>query len=473
MFPETVIPTIAIIGRQNVGKSTLYNRITKTRDALVADIPGLTRDPKIGLGKIGPIEFLVADTGGIEQKKTGKNLIERVAKSAMEIANASELILLVVDSRDGLTPSDREILSEIRKLNKKIILVANKSENINYEFASAEFSTLGINNLHVISAKENIGVQELILEATQKWRNIEHSAELNTKLNSNLSISIIGRPNVGKSTLVNQVVGYERLLTSDEPGTTREDVDVDFKRNDKNYTLIDTAGLRRKSKVTEYAEKLSALKTLKALVRSQITVLVIDAETSITAQDLTLLGYALNNGKALVIAANKWDRLTREQKQHFIDDVDRRFKFVRYSEVVFISAKYRKGLNELFVAIEKTWQSISADIKTSHLSNLLQIATDNHPPPLVRGRRIRLRFAHLESRNPLIILIHGNQVKSVPATYTRYLENFLRSQLKLSGTPIKIVYRQSENPYSRKKNQLTNRQQTKRRRLLKHVRNNK
>jgi len=262
IFPTETVPTIAIVGRQNVGKSTLYNRITRSRDALVADIPGLTRDPKIGIGVVGGKEYLVADTGGLSRSAETDTLQERVSESTKEIAKASEAILFVVDSKEGLIERDKDILSNIRKWNKPTILVANKSENVSYEFVASEFSPLGLNNIYAISAKQNLGVNELIssvtneiMETTEKsWSAVERKG---------VSISIIGRPNVGKSTLINKIVGYDRLITSDIPGTTRDDIRVDFERNGENYSFIDTAGLRRKSRVTEYSEKLTSLKTLR------------------------------------------------------------------------------------------------------------------------------------------------------------------------------------------------------------------
>ena len=472
IFPTETVPTIAIVGRQNVGKSTLYNRITRSRDALVADIPGLTRDPKIGIGVVGGKEYLVADTGGLSRSAETDTLQERVSESTKEIAKASEAILFVVDSKEGLIERDKDILSNIRKWNKPTILVANKSENVSYEFVASEFSPLGLNNIYAISAKQNLGVNELIssvtneiMETTEKsWSAVERKG---------VSISIIGRPNVGKSTLINKIVGYDRLITSDIPGTTRDDIRVDFERNGENYSFIDTAGLRRKSRVTEYSEKLTSLKTLKAITSSQITILVIDAEESISAQDLTLLGHVLTNGKALVIAANKWDRLSEERKNRFLDEIERRFSFVKFSEVVFISAKYGFGIDHLFDAVQKTWKAISFEIKTGRLSKILEEAVENHPPPLVRGRRIKLRFAHVGNRNPLTILIYGNQLKSTPLSYTRYLENFFRSKFRLSGTPIKIIYRQTDNPYAGKKNKLSKRQMSKRKRLLRYSKKNR
>ena len=473
ILPSKTIPTIAIVGRQNVGKSTLYNRITRSRDALVADIPGLTRDPKIGIGSVGGKEYLVADTGGLSSSAEKNTLQERVSESTEEIAKASEAILFVVDSKEGLIERDKDILSSIRKWNKPTLLVANKSENVSYEFVSSEFSPLGLNDIYAVSAKQNQGVNELISSVTNEIMETKEKSWQAAEGRSGIFISIIGRPNVGKSTLINQIVGYDRLITSDIPGTTRDDIRVDFERNGKNYSFIDTAGLRRKSRVTEYSEKLTSLRTLKAITSSQITILVIDADESIIAQDLTLLGHVLTNGKALVIAANKWDRLTKERKNRFLDEIERRFSFVKFSEVVFISAKYGFGIDNLFDAVQKTWKAISFEIKTGHLSKILEKAVENHPPPLVKGRRIKLRFAHVGNRNPLTILIYGNQLKSMPLSYTRYLENFFRSELKLSGTPIKIIYRQTDNPYAGKKNKLSRRQISKRKRLLRYSKKNR
>ena len=466
MLPTPDITTIAIVGRQNVGKSTLYNRITRSRDALVADIPGLTRDPKIGIGLLGDKEYLIADTGGISITDKEDILLDRVSKSTIEIGKASQLILFVVDSREGLTEQDKEILSNIRKWNKPTVLVANKSENISFELVTSEFSPLGLKEVFCIAAKQNMGISELINSITD---NLTLTKDENTKKNDatgRLSISIIGKPNVGKSTLINKIVGYDRLITSDIPGTTRDDIQVDFERKGKGYTFVDTAGLRRKSKVTEYSEKLTALKTLKAITRSEITILVIDASEKISAQDLTLLGHVLSNGKALVIAANKWDQVGRHDRDDFLTDIERRFSFVKFSEVVFLSAKRGYGIDALFRAVMRTNEAITSEIKTGVLSKIIEEAVKNHSPPLVRGRRIKLRFAHIGNRNPLTILIYGNQVESIPKSYGRYLENFIREKLKLSGTPIKLIYRQNDNPYAGRKNKLSKRQVVKRKRLL-------
>lgn len=466
MFSTKTIPTIAIVGRQNVGKSTLYNRITRSRDALVADFPGITRDPKIGFGVVGNKEYLIADTGGFSYNTEDNGLLNRVMHSTKEIALEAEIILFVVDSREGLTEQDKAVASEIRTWDKPTAIVANKSESADPDLIISEFSPLGFKDIFCIAAKTNMGITELIKAITTPFlESIETGYEENPEKKS-LSISIIGKPNVGKSTLINKVVGYDRLITSNIPGTTRDDIWVDFERKGKKYTFVDTAGLRRKSRVTEYPEKLSALKTLKTIARSEITILVIDASNVISAQDLNLLGQVLNNGKALVIAANKWDLLKDHEKKNFLKDTERRFNFVRFSEVVRISARDGFGIENLFEAIVRTWRAVTKEIKTGVLSKLIEEAVLNHAPPLVRGRRIKLRFAHIGCRNPLTILIYGNQVKSIPKSYGRYLENFLREKLKLSGTPIKLIYRQSENPFAGRKNSLSKRQVAKRKRLL-------
>ena len=466
MFSIKTIPTIVIVGRQNVGKSTLYNKITRSRDALVADFPGLTRDPKIGLGVVGEKEYLIADTGGFAYNTEDNNLLDRVMQSTKEVALEAEIILFVVDSREGLTEQDREIAHEVRRWGKPTALIANKSETSDPDLIISEFSSLGFKDIFCIAAKINMGITELITTITEPFLESIETEDGEVLREKRLSISIIGKPNVGKSTLINKVVGYNRMITSHIPGTTRDDIWVNFERKGNKYTFVDTAGLRRKSRVNEYSEKLTALKTLKTIARSEITILVIDASNAISAQDLSLLGQVLNNGKALVIAANKWDLLKRHEKENFLNDIERRFNFVRFSEVVLISARDGFGIDNLFKAIARTWDAVSKEIKTGVLSKLIEEAVLNHAPPLVRGRRIKLRFAHIGRRNPLTILIYGNQVKSIPKSYGRYLENFLREKLKLSGTPVKLIYRQSENPYAGRKNSLSKRQVSKRKRLL-------
>ena len=460
-------PTIAIVGRPNVGKSTLFNRITKTRSALVADIEGLTRDPKIGLGKIGDKDYIVIDTGGIDSSEENELGIIS-GKKSLEVARECDGIIFVVDGRSGTNAVDEQLAADLRRFNSKIVVAVNKSEGLDHHLVAAEFSALQIGSVTPISASHGEGILSLIEKISDDWPSADERAILEPD-SGRIKISVVGRPNVGKSTLVNQILGNDSMITSDIPGTTRDSVTFNFKWQNHDYTIIDTAGIRRKGKTTGIAEKFSVMQSLQALEHANVTVLVIDANEGITEQDLHLLGLTIDHGGSIVIAINKWDMLDQEGKEQCKKGLDRRLTFAKFVEVCEISALKGRGLKSLFLAVNKSYESSVRQHKTKDITNILLSAVSSHPAPMVRGRRVKLRFAHMGGENPPKIVIHGNLVETLPASYKRYLENFFRSELNLIGTPIKLFFLNGNNPYAGRKNQLTKRQQVKRRRLMKHV----
>lgn len=460
-----MIPVIAIVGRPNVGKSTLFNCLTKSRAALVADMPGVTRDRLYGEGKYQNNKFIVVDTGGIDSDQPTEmtSLMTKQAMHAIEEANA---ILFVVDARDGLTFIDEKIANHLRTLNKPIFIVVNKTDGLDVEVAKAEFFKFGFGEIVGISAAHNRGINHLIEQALAVFSQ-QPSEEL--PANPGIKIAVIGKPNVGKSTLVNRILGEERVVVFDEPGTTRDSIFIPFTRSETAYTLIDTAGVRRRSRVEDGIEKFSVIKTLQAIEQADVVVFVIDAREGIAEQDMRLLDFVIEAGRAFIIAINKWDGLSEEQRKIIRQDIERRLEFAAFARVHFISALHGSGVGNLFTSIIEAYDCAMMKLSTPVLTRLLQSAVTQHQPPLVHGRRIKLRYAHSGGHNPQIIVIHGTQTKSLPIDYVRYLSNFFRKKLKLIGTPIRIELRSGENPFANRKNILTPRQERKRKRLLKHI----
>lgn len=460
------LPTVAIIGRPNVGKSTLFNRLTRSRNALVADVAGLTRDPRVGKGRVGEAPYIVVDTGGvIEADEDALNA--RVAEQALAVAEDCDAVVLVVDGRAGLTPGDEQIAARLRRFGAPVCLAVNKCEGMDAGVAAAEFARLGFAPSWAISASHGDGVNAMMRSLTGTFP--AAAAYVEDDDGGRVRIAVVGRPNVGKSTLVNRILGDERMITFDQPGTTRDAIDTDFERHGRPYTIIDTAGLRRKSRASGVAEKFSAVQTLRALERAHVVIAVIDARDSITEQDMTLLGLVLDSGRSLVIAINKWDAVDQDQKDQVMRDLDRRLRFLPYAEIRRVSALHGSGVGDLFRPVDAAHAAASAEHRTNELSRLLAAAVAAHPPPLVRGRRIKLRYAHMGGRNPPTIVVHGNQVGDLPGSYQRYLENYFREALDLVGTPIRIELRQGDNPYAGRRNKLSKRQVDKRRRLMRHV----
>ena len=462
-----MLPVVALIGRPNVGKSTLFNRLTRSRDALVADYSGLTRDRQYGFGKLGPMPYLVIDTGGVAGGEEGIN--ELMVDQTIRALQEADVALIMVDGRSGLTAADENVAELARKHARKTFLVVNKSEGLDQAIAGGEFHGLGMGEPLAVSAAHGDRINalmDLVLEDFDKIEEEEVSAEDD---DFELRIAVVGRPNVGKSTLINRLVGEERLVVFDQPGTTRDSVSVPFERNDRKYELIDTAGIRRRSKVHEAIEKFSIVKALQAIERAQVVISVLDAQEGITEQDVSLMGLILERGRALVVVTNKWDGLTAPERKHIRDELDRRLPFLDFAERMTISALHGTAVGDLLPAVERAYAAATRDMSTTDLTRELESAVTSHPPPLVRGRRIRLRYAHQGGRNPPVIVIHGNQTEKLPEAYRRYLINRFRKVFKLKGTPVRLALKTSDNPYKGKRNKLTPRQEQKRKRLMKHA----
>ncbi len=457
-----VKPAFAIIGRPNVGKSTLFNRITRTRNALVADVPGVTRDVQLGIGRVGRAGYLVVDTGGIAADLG--ELGELVSAQAMLALEECVAGVFVVDGREGLNAIDEALARALRRSGKPLFLAVNKTEDGDLPALRAEYSCLGLGMPYPVSGAHGQGIEALVAAVTADWPTLDDAP-----LTGGVRVAIVGRPNVGKSTLTNRMLGEDRMITCDMPGTTHDSVAVPLNRHGREYTLIDTAGIRRRSRVIDVVEKFSAVKTLQAIDLAQVVVVVMDARDSLTEQDLSVLGLVLEVGRSLVIAVNKWDGLAPELRAEMQRQLDRRLDFVDFAEVRIISALHGTGVGELFASIDTAYTSSQIEVPTSLLTDLLYKALEAHSPPLVHGRRIKLRYAHMGGRNPPTIVIHGNQTESVPGSYKRYLANFFRKSLKLTGTPVMIELRQGENPFEGRRNQLTARQLKKRNRLRDHV----
>ena len=459
-----MLPVIALVGRPNVGKSTLFNRLTRSRDALVADQPGLTRDRQYGVGRLGSRPYLVVDTGGISGEKEGVEvLMDRQVRLAIEEADH---VFYLVDAREGLAGADEQIAAELRKTGKPITVVANKSESLDRDVAAAEFHALGLGEPVAISAAHGRGVKPLVNQVLDTLPPVE---EIPEEEGGGVQIAVVGRPNVGKSTLINRLLGEERLVAFDKPGTTRDSIRVPFEHQGRSYTLIDTAGVRRRARINEAIEKFSIIKTLQAMEAANVVLLVLDAHQGISEQDATLAGHVVDSGRALVVVINKWDGLQSDERERIKSELERKLPFLSFAEVMFISALHGTGVGHLMKAVDAAYSAAVSDLKTSDLTNILEQAVMEHQPPLARGRRIKLRYAHQGGKNPPIIVIHGNQTDAVPASYQRYLVNRFRKAFKLWGTPVRIEFRTGDNPFKGRRNKLTPRQHHKRRRLMKHV----
>lgn len=454
-------PVIALVGRPNVGKSTLFNQLTKSRDALVADLPGLTRDRKYGDARIEDKSFIVIDTGGIGEGEQGIDAY--MAEQSRLAIHEADIVLFLLDARVGLTPADEGIARELRVLNKRVHLVVNKIDGIHEEAALADFFRLGMGEPFGIAASHGRGITSMMLDVLADCPPDEEVVEDPEK---GVKIAIVGRPNVGKSTLVNRLLGEERVVVYDMPGTTRDSIYIPYERRGKRFTLIDTAGVRRRGRIDETVEKFSVIKTLQAIKDAHVVVLVLDAREGIVDQDLHLLGFVLQSGRSLVIAINKWDGMDDYDRKQVKESIDRRLDFIPWARVHLISAKHGTGVGDLYPSIEKAHASATIRVATSRLTQILQDAVETHQPPLVSGRRIKLRYAHLGGQNPPVIVIHGNQTESVPNAYKRYLENIYRKVLRIEGTPIAIEFKTGDNPFKDRQNELSPAQLEKKRRLV-------
>jgi GTP-binding protein len=478
-----MVPVIALVGRPNVGKSTLFNRLTKSRDAIVGDLSGLTRDRQYGEAKWQGRTYIVIDTGGISGDEEG--IDAKMAEQSLQAIEEADAVLFLVDARAGLSASDQMIGEHLRRRNKRSFLVINKVDNIDTDLARAEFASMGMGESLAIAGAHGRGITQMLeavlgsfpKDATELPEGEEEEEVLEGQEakripgpseKDGIKLAIIGRPNVGKSTLVNRMLGEERVIVYDQAGTTRDSIYIPFERDDEKYTLIDTAGVRRRGKIFEAVEKFSVVKTLQAIQDSNVVVFVMDAREGVVDHDLNLLGFVLESGRALVIALNKWDGMEPSERDYVKVELQRRLFFVDFADIHFISALHGTGVGNLYKSVQASFKSAITRWPTNRLTQILEDAVGDHAPPMVNNRRIKLRYAHLGGANPPLIVIHGNQVDAVPKSYIRYLENTYRRVLKLVGTPIRIEFKGGDNPYEGNKNTLTDRQVNKKRRLMSH-----
>jgi len=461
-----MIPVVALVGRPNVGKSTLFNRLTNSRDALVADFAGLTRDRLYGEGRYNERHFIVIDTGGINGGEEGLDSV-MVGQSLLAIEEA-DLVMLLVDARAGLTPGDQFIVEHLRRQQKPVTLVVNKVDGLDQDQVLGDFYSLGFNDINAVSATQGRGVQKLLESALARFPVEEQEQQLDAEGKPDtIRIAVAGRPNVGKSTLINRMLGEERVVVFDLPGTTRDSIYIPFERRGKHFTLIDTAGIRKRGKTVELVEKFSVVKSLQAIQDAHVVILLLDAQEGIVEQDLHLLGYVLETGRALVIALNKWDGMDEYAKDSIKQAIRRRFVFVDFARIHFISALHGTGVGNLWDSVITAHESAFKTISTSKLNQVLERIQASHAPPLVNGRRIKLRYAHVGGHNPPRFVIHGKQTDKLPDHYVRFLEKNFRKLLRMEGTPIRIELRNDENPFTHEETELNYRQVARRRRILK------
>lgn len=468
------IPIIAIVGRPNVGKSTLFNRLTRSRDALVADYAGLTRDRKYGRALLSGHPFLLIDTGGLSGGEVGIDAaMAQQSKAAIEEADA---VVFMVDATSGVAASDQTVADMLRRIDKPVWLAANKIDGQNTDIALSDFYGLGFGEPQAIAASHGRGVSALSDQLLAYFGLLDvEPVDVNDQRQEapGIRIGVVGRPNVGKSMLVNRMLGEDRVVVFDLPGTTRDSIYIPYERHQETYTLIDTAGVRRRGRVSETVEKFSIVKTLQAIEDSQVVVLVVDAQEGLVEQDLHLMGTVIDAGRALVVAVNKWDHLDPDVREKIRQTLRRRLNFIPWAKVHYISALHGTGVGDLYGSIKEGYEAATTKFSTNALTRILEDAVDDHQPPLVRGRRIKLRYAHQGGMNPPRIVIHGNQTKDVPESYRRYLENIYRRVLNITGSPVKIEFRSGENPFAGRRNKLTERQIQRKRRLMKFVKQRK
>jgi GTP-binding protein len=452
-------PTLVLVGRPNVGKSTLFNRITRTRDALVADLPGLTRDRHYGKGHIEGKGFIVVDTGGFEPVAK-EGILSEMARQAREAIAEADIVFFLVDGRAGLSPQDKRIAQQLREAHAKVYLVVNKTEGMREEVVTAEFHELALGDPIAISAEHGEGVRVLVEEALAPFPPDQEAQDEP----DHPRVAIVGRPNVGKSTLVNRLLGEERVIAFDQPGTTRDAIEVELDFGGKHYTLVDTAGIRRKGKVFEAVEKFSVVKTLQAIESANVVVLVVDAEADIADQDAHIAGYILEAGRALVVAVNKWDAIDSEKRKDVKSDLERKLQFLAFADFQTISARMGTGIDKLLSAVDRAFLAAMAKLSTPRLTRALQAAIEQQQPPMAGRFRPKMRYAHQGGSNPPVVVIHGSGLDGVREPYKRYLENQFRDVFKLKGTPLRIELRSSHNPFEGRKKPLTEKQDAQRRR---------
>lgn len=438
-------PTLVIVGRPNVGKSTLFNRLTRSRDALVADIPGLTRDRHYGHGRLGLRPFLVVDTGGFEPSAK-EGIIAEMAQQAEAAIAEADMLLFVVDGRSGLTAQDKSITERLRRSGHPVLLVVNKAEGMDRALVAAEFHELAFGAPLVISAAHGDGVREMLEEALAPFPAPDEEV---AEENRSPKIAVVGRPNVGKSTLINTLLGEERVIAFDQPGTTRDAIAVPFRRKGKDYTLIDTAGLRRKGKVFETIEKFSVIKTLQSIEEANVVILVLDASQDISDQDAHIAGFCLEAGRAMAIAVNKWDSVDEYRRERTKMDLNRKLNFLGFAKIHFICALKNEGVNALMASVDAAYAASMQKMPTPKLTRLLQAAVEKQAPPRHGIFRPKLRYAHQGGNNPPVIVIHGSALDHVPETYRRYLERTFIEAFSLKGTPLRVEFRSARNPYAK------------------------
>ena len=448
-------PVIALVGRPNVGKSTLFNVLTGTRQALVAEFPGLTRDRQYGRAKHHGQEFIVIDTGGIGEEHDTE--MDQLTEQQVQLAlQEADIILFLTDAKAGLVSADETIAQQLRQhYADKVICVVNKADRAEAHTVASEFYQLGFAQVEVIAAAQKRGVKHLLDVVLQHYQT-EYAQATQDMITSEealssarrIRIAIIGKPNVGKSTLVNRILGEDRVVVCDRPGTTRDSIAIDFDRGEQPYTLIDTAGVRRRTKVHEKIEKFSVIKTLQAIDEAQIIIFVMDGTEGLTDQDMRILGWALDSGKGLVVAINKWDLMESDDKASIKDAIDRKLGFVDYARRYTMSALHGTGVGKLYHAIDEAYAAANKELTTGKLTKALEKAVHAHQPPLVGGRRIRCRYAHLGGHNPLLVIIHGKQVEALPGSYKRYLVKYFRDYFDIQGVPVQLFFKNDDNPYA-------------------------
>ena len=439
-----MLPIIALVGRPNVGKSTLFNVLTGTRDAIVADVPGLTRDRQYGFGRVGPVPYVVIDTGGLVENPVG---IEAQMREQTERAvQEADRLVFLADARAGLTSQDHFVVRELRRSGKPVTLCLNKGEGLDFDAASADFHALALGEPFLVSAAHGQGVRDLMDHVLEGLEPQVHDEDDDRGA---IKIAVIGRPNVGKSTLVNRLIGDERVIASEQPGTTRDSILVPFSRDDRDFVLIDTAGVRRRSKVEDVVERASVAKTLQAIDEAHVVILVLDAHEQVAEQDASVLGIALERGRALILAVNKWDGIPQEQRDEIRRQLSLKLDFVPFAPLHFISARHGTGVGDVVQATVRAYEAAMREMPTRALTKALEGAMTAHQPPMVRGRRIKLRYVHQGGRNPPRIVVHGSQASNVPDAYTRYLANVFRKTFDLFACPVVVEYRSDENPYTK------------------------
>jgi len=442
-------PVIALVGRPNVGKSTLFNRLTRSRDALVADLPGLTRDRHYGEGRVGERPFLVIDTGGFEPVAK-EGIMHEMAKQTKQAVAEADIVVFIVDGRQGLTPHDKTITDFLRKSGRPVMLVVNKAEGMKYTSVTADFYELGMGDPYVISAAHGDGVADLVEEALDialAQRTPED--ELPEQTGKHIKLAIVGRPNVGKSTLVNTLLGEERVIAFDMPGTTRDSIEIAFERDGRHYTLIDTAGIRRRGKVFEAIEKFSVVKTLQSISEANVVLLLLDAQQDISEQDAHIAGFILESGRALVIAVNKWDGLTSDRRDEIKIDLERKLNFLSFAKTHFISALNGTGIGPMMKSVDAAYAAAMCNLSTPKLTRALIEAVEHQQPRRKGSIRPKLRYAHQGGMNPPVVVIHGNALEAIDANYKRFLEKHFRETFSLVGTPLRIELRSGKNPFVR------------------------